>query len=119
MDGKASKIKKEAKDGKVPMKLTGEEYWEWMSKIEKMGRKKSELAVAEAEQKMLQLEYQNKAMQIQLHNKTRLESAKQSVETSSKEYQELKEKIETRLGISLNDKMINETTLEVLDVPKK
>lgn len=117
MAGKVSEIKKEKKEEEVP-KLTGEEYWEWMSKIEKMGRKKSELVTAESESKMLQMEYQNKALQIALHNKTRLESAKAAVETALGEYKALKERIEGRLGFKLDAKAIDEVTFEVKDLPK-
>jgi TolA-binding protein len=99
-------------------KLTPEEYWEWMTKIENMQRRKAEAQLSEAEGKMMQLEYQNKAMQIQLHNKTRLESTRKNVEQSIGEYKAVKERIESRLGINLNEKLIDENTLEVKEIPK-
>jgi hypothetical protein len=103
---------------KQELKLTPEEYWKWMSSIENMGRRKAELSLAHIESKMMVLEYQNKMMQIQLHNKTRLEPAKVAVETSNGDYKLLKSNIEDRLGISLNDKVIDDVSYEVKDLPK-
>lgn len=99
-------------------KLKETEYLEWKISIEFMGRKKAEMKAAELESKVMSLEYQNKALQMQLFNKTRLESAKAAVENAHGEYNTLKEKIESRLGISLNEKIIDEVTLEVKDIPK-
>lgn len=113
----AKKTEEPKKEETKDLKLTAEEYWEWMTSIERMGRKKAEVVASELEAKMMTLEYQNKAMQIQLHNKTRLEAAKRAVENSVGEYKTLKEKIEGRLGVSLNDKAIDEFTFEVKEIP--
>jgi hypothetical protein len=98
-------------------KLTPQEFWEWRAHINWMFKVSSDLKLAELEAKMMKSEYENKVMQLQLHNKTRLESAKQAVETSKGEYNALKSRIEERLKISLNNKAIDELTFEVKEIP--
>lgn len=100
-----------------PKCLKAEEYWQWMTLIEKMGRRKSELNIAEHEAKILSMDIQIKTLQMQLHNKTRLEAAKKSVENADKEYRDFKSAIEIRLETSLSNKAIDDVTFEIRELP--
>ena len=99
-------------------KLTPEEYWEWMSSINLMGKRKAEIGQAEAESKAIGLEVQLKTLELKLHSKTRLEGVRNGLQDSIKGYEEIKSRIENRLGFSLNNKIIDEVTLEVKSAPE-
>jgi len=101
------------------LKLDPAEYWEWRNSITVLQKASVEVKAAETEAKMISLEYQNKAMQLQLHNKTRLEAAKKGVENAKGDYESLKAKIEARLGTSLNGKAVDDFTFEVKDLPNQ
>jgi len=100
------------------MKITQLEYWEWMSSIHRMARKRLEVVQAESEVKILQMEAALKQAQSTIAMKTKVVQSKDEAEEAKKDYLQVKEKIEKRLGITLNDKMIDEVTLEVKEVPK-
>lgn len=96
------------------MNLEREEYYEWMAAIEKMSRRKSEFELITEKMKVIDLQLKLS----KLSEKSRLEDARLNVENAKSDYEGIKSRIEERLGMSLNGKMIDDVTFEVSDLPK-
>lgn len=96
-------------------KLTPEEYWEWRTTIAEMGEAKSDLNIAN-----LKLAMQAKDIeiaQLKLHAfKQVVRAAQDKKNTYDSEYKRFKGKIEERLGISLDNKVIDDVTFEVKEI---
>jgi len=97
------------------MKLLPEEYWEWRTTIAEMHNANAEAQLAHAK-----IAIQGKDVEIaQLrlnaykHVVKRVDENKKAYDS---EYKRFKGKIEERLGISLDNKVIDDLTFEVKDI---
>ena len=99
------------------MTLTDTEYWKWRHSISELNKVKAELKLADIECALMQKDIEIKAQRIQLHKLTRVKSSMDLVDGAEQEYKSIKAAIETRLGISLNNIMIDDVTLEVREIP--
>ena len=100
-------------------RLTAEQYWEWRTTIAEMNIKKSELKNSELELKNIQKDIELMTIKYQLFIKTRIESCNKSLLEHIAEYDRFKLGLEKVLGISLNNKVINDLTFEISDLPEK
>jgi thioester reductase-like protein len=99
------------------LKLTAEEYYKWRFQIEVMKNAKLNEKLVDEELKNMELDIKLKQTLAVLMRRTRLEDAKKQVENCMGEYKTTKEKIEERLGISLNNMAIDDFTFEVRSIP--
>lgn len=99
-------------------KLTPGQYWEWRARHLMVIQKEADLKVASLEKNRSELQQELERMRALLFS-TRMNEIKGKLEISRKEFQAVREKIEQELGVTLADKMINETTFELLEVPKE
>lgn len=98
--------------------LKAEEYWEWRTTISEMNNCKEKFLRTQTELKVLHKEAEILAVRSQLFQKSRLEGAKLEYENSQAEYERFKKVLEERLGTSLNNKVIDDVTFEVRDLPE-
>lgn len=100
----------------INKKIPSELYWEWRCTIE-------ELKTAKLNEKCIQLEKELKKKEIELYNLnlSRLQEysilARNKVISAELEYENMKKKIEKKIGMSLNDCIIDATNFEVKKVP--
>lgn len=98
-------------------KLTAAEYWEWRTTIAEMQKADVVLQKTLAEAQVLRKDAEIVAMKNQLFHKNQVQTAKDSLTNFKQEYDNMKKRLEDRLGFSLNGKMIDEFSFEVLDLP--
>lgn len=98
--------------------LTPEDYWKWRVTIEEWKLAQSEREKSELRLKLMAKETEVMTLQTQIYSRTHFEAAKLKVDSAKEEYDKFKKILEEKLGISLSDKMIDEFTYEVKEVPK-
>ncbi|MEO5348882.1 MAG: hypothetical protein H7836_04475 [Magnetococcus sp. YQC-3] len=98
-------------------KLTAAEYWEWRTTIAEMQKGDVKLQHVNAEAQVLRKEAEIVGMRYQLFQKVQVQNAKDQSKLLKEEYDSMKKRLEDRLGFSLNNKMIDEITFEVKDLP--
>ena len=98
-------------------KLSAGEYWEWRTTITEMNIKKSELKNTELEFKLLQKESEMLAIRQQLFIRTRMDAAKNGLQEAQTEYERFKTVLEKSVGMSLSNKIIDDITFEIRDLP--
>lgn len=103
---------------KLP-RVKPEMYWEWRTTIEEMDHAKTKFNLCKANAELLRRETENAALRHQLHLKTKIVESESLVDAAKKEYDNMKCKIEKDLGFSLENKMIDDLTYEVKDIPKE
>lgn len=94
-------------------RLTAPEYWEWRSCIALLWLADEKLKNAEAELKLQRKEAELQQARMQLFSQVTVKARKTESDDQRKSYQELKQKLESRLGISMNGKVIDDVTFEV------
>ena len=109
-------IDPKTQDKKVP-KLSKEQYWEWRTTICEMQLEQEKLKCAKMEHAHISRDAEVASLRAQLFVKTKLESASKKHESSVIEYNRFREALEKALGTSLSDKLIDDVTLEVRDLP--
>lgn len=97
--------------------LSAGEYWEWRTTISEMDVAKSNLKNAELEVKLLQRDTEIKSLQTKLHSVVFLGKAKEEMQKAITEYNRFKGVLEERHGVSLNNKMIDDVTYEIKEIP--
>lgn len=97
--------------------LSPVEYWEWRTTISDLETEKQKLLKAELEYKLLQRDAEIHAIRQQLFLRTRMDAAKQGFLKAQAEYERFKGVLEKSLGQSLNNKIIDDITFEVREVP--
>lgn len=96
-------------------KLTPEEYWEWRTTI-------AEMQNAEAEHRVNTLKAALMAKDIEISQlklnsfKAVIRSSEENKKAHDSEYKRFKGKLEERLGISLDNKVIDDLTFEVREI---
>lgn len=107
-----------AQNETIKKSLTGEEYWKWLYYISEMKKAEMNIKVAGLEAQVLKKDTDLSVMKLQIHQLKNIKNAQLKLDDAKKDYQDFKTQIETRLGISLNNKMVDEFTYEVLDIPE-
>lgn len=100
-------------------RLTPAEYWEWRCTISDMQKAETKVQLAVSESQVLRKDADLMTMKWQLHQKQQVQNSKDALQESKKEYDNMKKRLEDRLGLSLNGKMIDEYSYEVRDIPKE
>lgn len=98
--------------------LTAAEYWEWMTTIRDLRNSENYIKIAQLEHKLLLKDAELLGVRAQLFLRTKLDAAQQAKDSAQKEYERYKKVLEESLGYSLNEKMIDDLTFEVKDIPK-
>jgi hypothetical protein len=102
----------------VKNKLTPAQYWEWRTTISELDVKKEKLESTKLQLQLLQKESELSAVKIQLFLKTRMELASNAVKDAQTEYDRFKGVLEKCVGQTLSNKIIDEITFEIKEVPK-
>jgi hypothetical protein len=97
--------------------LTAAQYWEWRTTISEMNVAQEKFKTSQLEVKLLQKEAENLAVRTQLLISSRVRDAKEAFEASRVEYERFKKFLEEATGTSLNNKVIDDITFEIKDIP--
>lgn len=98
--------------------LTAAEYWEWRNACTQVWNSNNKASLAEEQAKVLQLNAELAQMRLKLHLATSVKDARAQALECSQEYQKIKDVLEDKLGVSLNNKTIDDVTFEIMDAPK-
>jgi hypothetical protein len=99
--------------------LTPAQYWEWRTTIAEREIALQKLNVTQLEYKVLMRDAENLSIRTQLFLRTRMEAAKGAFEQARAEYERFKGVLENDLGQSLNNKVIDDITFEVKELPEE
>lgn len=99
--------------------LLPHEYWEWRCTMAELDTAKEKLLKTELEFKLLQREAEIHAVRQQLFLRTRMEAAKAEYQKCTAEYERFKGVLEKSLNQSLNNKIIDDVTFEIRDLPEE
>lgn len=97
--------------------LSPAQYWEWRTTIAEVETAKEKFKTSQLEYKLLQKEAENLSIRTQLFLRTRMEAVKAEVGKTTAEYERFKKVLEEDLGQSLNNKLIDDVTFEIRDLP--
>lgn len=97
--------------------LSPVEYWEWRTTIQELETEKQKLLNTELQYKLLQKEAELLTVRQQLFQRTRMDAAKSAVQAAYSEYERFKGVLEKSLGQSLSNKIIDDITFEIREVP--
>lgn len=101
-----------------PKKLTGAQYWEWRTIIAEMEIEQEKARGAELQDKVLQREAEIASAKVNLFRLSGKEAIRKKVEEAKLEYEKFKKSLEEIHGVSLNNKVIDDVTFEIRDLPK-
>lgn len=93
-------------------KLNADMYWEWRTTVEELKSAKLNERRIHLERELLNKEIENKKMRLALFKET-VTSAQSEVLKATKEYEKMKQRIEEKVGFSINNCVIDDITLEV------
>jgi hypothetical protein len=99
-------------------KLTPAQFHEWRSAIYEMQKADLHSSLMNAEYKLIQKDMELANLRGQVHIKNKIESSREKLAETKAEYDRIKLSIEEQIGYSLNDKVIDEISLEVKDLKK-
>jgi hypothetical protein len=97
--------------------LTAAEYWEWRTTIADLEIAKEKLLKTSLEYKLLQRDAEILHVRQQLFLSKNVETAKGVHKNAQTEYERFKAYLEKELGQTLSNKLIDEITYEVRDLP--
>ncbi|HZX13705.1 MAG TPA: hypothetical protein VFF49_04820 [Thermodesulfobacteriota bacterium] len=97
--------------------LSPVEYWEWRTTIAELEVSKQALARAELEYKLLQKEIDNFVSYQKIFFYTKFSQAKTKFQEMQSEYDKFKLGLEKNLGQSLNNKIIDDISFEIKELP--
>jgi len=97
------------------MNFTGEEYWRWRNSITEMWLDEQKVKVAELTMKLMQKEAELHSVKAQIFFHTEVEKRRSALCATRTEYDKLKSVLESKIGESLNGKVIDDFTYEVRD----
>lgn len=110
-------MKHKNKAGEVRACLTPAEYWEWRTTIAELNCEKQNYYKTEMEFKLLQKDAEIHAVRMQLFQRTRMDAAKDALRNMQTEYERFTGVLEKSLGQSLKNKVIDDVTFEVKELP--
>lgn len=94
-------------------KLTFEQYWEWRTTIAELEIAKKSQEIANLTLATAKKDAEIAALKAQVYSLSQVKNAEKAVKEAQDEYTITKNRLEAILNISLNDKVIDATTLEV------
>lgn len=97
--------------------LSPAEYWEWRTTIQELETAKQRMLNAEISLKLMHREAEIHAVRQQLFQRTRMDAAKTELQRAHSEYERFKGVLEKSLGQTLNNKVIDDITFEIRDLP--
>lgn len=97
--------------------LSPGEYWEWRTTICELEIAKQKLLNVELQFKIMNKETEIHAVRQQLFQRTRMDAAKTELQGAHSEYERFKGVLEESLGQSLNNKVIDDITFEIRELP--
>lgn len=97
--------------------LSPAQYWEWRTTISEAEIAKEKFKSTQLEYKLLQKEAENLSIRTQLFLRIRMEAVKAEVGKTAAEYERFKKVLEEDLGQSLNNKLIDDVSFEIRDLP--
>lgn len=98
--------------------LNGAQYWQWRELIEEMHHAKTKADLCLVKHRLMEKCNELESLRTQIF-KTQVNLANSAYQEAQKSYTEFKTKLETELGINLNDKVIDELTFEVKEAPNE
>lgn len=98
-------------------KLNAAQFWEWREIIEEMLHSKTKAELMLTKHRLMEKALELEALRSQMF-KSKVNDAGAAYKACEARYNSYKEKLEAELGISLNDKVIDELTFEVKEAPK-
>lgn len=97
--------------------LSPAQYWEWRTTVTELHLAQRDFEKSQIELKLLQKEAEVCAIRSQLFQCNRMEATKLGVTSAQKEYERYTKVLEDFLGLSLKNKIIDDITYEIRDVP--
>jgi hypothetical protein len=97
--------------------LSPAEYWEWRTTIAELEVRKQKLLCSELQHKVMTKEAETHVVRQQLFLRTRMEAAKTALLEAQSEYERYKGVLEKSLGQSLSNKVIDDITFEIREMP--
>ena len=97
--------------------LSPAQYWEWRTTVTELHLAQKDLEKTQAELKILHKETELCAIRAQLFQSIRMEATKHGLTAAQKEYERYTKVLEDSLGLSLKNKIIDDITYEIRDVP--
>lgn len=97
-------------------KLTYQQLNNWKTSIYEMHEAKYLAQVAELEFRLMRKDLEISDLRSNLFVKNKLDAANDRVESAKVEYERIKCELEKELGYSLNEKVIDEFSLEIKDL---
>lgn len=96
-------------------KLSAADYWEWRCTIEERKVAKVNEKRVHLEREIMHKEIENRKLKLALFKET-VRAAQLSVEDSDAEYEKIKQRLEKKLGISLDNKAIDPYSFEIKEI---
>lgn len=96
--------------------LTKEEYFEWRTTIAELWLAEEKAKVTALTSKVMQRDAELLQAKVQVFNLTEGQSSQKSLKEARAEYDRYKAILESALGVSLNDKVIDGSTFEVKSI---
>lgn len=97
--------------------LSPAEYWEWRTTLSDLELEKEKFKNAQLELKILNKEAEVHHVRTQLFVRSRMEAARLGLAKAESEYQRYKGVLEKAHNVSLNNKIIDEFTYEIRELP--
>lgn len=94
-------------------KLTYEQYWEWRTTIAELEIAKKSQEIANLTLTSAKKDAEIAALKAQVYSLSQIKNAETALKSAQDEYTNTKNRLEAILNVSLNDKIIDATTLEV------
>lgn len=98
------------------VKLSPEQYWEWRTTIAEMQTAEKELKLKGAQYEGQQKDLEIVRLKSALFRHTMM-SADAAFKQHQEEYKRFKAELEDSLGVSLDNKVIDEVTFEIKELP--
>jgi uncharacterized protein YjaG (DUF416 family) len=102
---------------KKTKKLNELQYYKWRLSIEKMQHAETKKKLSENKLRQKELEVQNLTLRTNIFRGV-VSQMEEEISVFRREYDTIKEEIEKELGVSLNEKIIDEITFEVKELPE-
>lgn len=94
------------------VKIKADQYWEWRTTVEEMDHSETKLKLIRMTHALMEKEIENQRLKSAMY-KAQIKTQEEQHALAKKNYQELKLRIEKKIGQSLNNCVIDDVTFEV------
>lgn len=94
------------------VKIKADQYWEWRTTVEEMGHSETKLKLVRMSHALMEKEIENQRLKSAMY-KAQIKAHEEQHNLAKKNYEELKLRIEKKIGQSLNNCVIDDVTFEV------